>query len=111
MEEGEGVRVGFRRGIFEDRVGHTTHVGDGEVAPYQGLTSRAFTFVRGGVRDGTINEGCNVGSNSAAVFESKRVEGAVAEGGSKVPVLDLVPLSAGRGVARGEGGRLHKMWE
>ena len=111
MEQREGVRVRFRRGVLEDRVGHPTGVGDGEVAPYQGLTSCAFAPVRGGVGDGAINEGCNVGSNSAAVFESKGMDGVVAEVCSKAPVTGLVPLAANRGMIRGEGGGLHKILE
>ena len=94
-EAGRGTEEGL-----EDRVGHPTGVGDGEVAPYQGLTSCAFAPVRGGIGDGAINEGCNVGSNSAAVLKSEGVQGAVAEGGSKVPVLYLVALAAGRSMTR-----------
>ena len=56
MEEGEGLGIRLKRRGFEDRVSDATSVGDGEVTPDQGLTSRTFAFVRGGVGDGTVNE-------------------------------------------------------
>ena len=56
MEKGEGLGIRLKGRGFKDRVCDATSVGDGEVAPNQGLTSCAFAFVRGGVGDGTVYE-------------------------------------------------------